>query len=261
MSTQMSSALVQGDNTPVALQGVSSNEVMITSVELVEMINTFRKEEGNTTEKRHDDLLKSIRSEIETLEKAGFIGVGNFSESSYISKQNKEQPCYSMNKAGALQMLNKESAVVRYKTVQYIDKMEQSLKEQLFNPYNHLSKELQAIFVIDHKQQEMDSRITKLENTMTIDYGQQNDIQALVAKKVITILGGVDAPAYKNKTVSSKAFKQMYRWLKRCFQVNSYKNIAVKDFERAKGIIPQWEPSEELQLMIKGANSQMRLGA
>lgn len=43
--------------------------------------------------------------------------------------------------------------------------------------------------------------------------------------------------------------------------MNSYKNIAVKDFERAKEIIPQWEPSEELQLMIKGANAQMRLGA
>lgn len=127
--------------------------------------------------------------------------------------------------------------------------------------YGNLSKELQAIFTIDHKQQEMDSRITKLENTMTIDYGQQNDLQALVAKKVISELGGADAAAYKNKTVSSKAFKELYRYLKRVFEVNSYKNIAVKDFERAKGIIPQWEPSEELKLMIRGANSQMRLGA
>ena len=135
-----------------------------------------------------------------------------------------------------------------------------SYSTEQHNPYGNLSKELQAIFVIDHKQQEMDIRITKLENTMTIDYGQQNDIQALVSKKVISVLGGTDAPAYKNKTVSSKAFKEIYRWLKRKFEVNSYKNIAVKDFEIAKEIIPQWELSEELQLMIKGSNSQMRLG-
>lgn len=128
MNKQMSSALAQGDQTPVVLVGADSNELRITSVELVGMINTFRTEEGNTTEKRHDDLLKSIRLEIETLEKAGFIGVGNFSESSYINKQNKEQPCYSMNKAGVLQMLNKESAVVRYKTVQYIEKLEKENK-------------------------------------------------------------------------------------------------------------------------------------
>ena len=105
----------------------------------------------------------------------------------------------------------------------------------------------------------MDSRITKLENTMTIDYGQQNDIQALVSKKVISVLGGADAPAYKNRKVSKKAFSQLHRWLRNVFEVNSYKNIAVKDFERAKEIIPQWEPNEELQLMIKGANAQMRL--
>lgn len=135
------------------------------------------------------------------------------------------------------------------------------LREEQQNTYSHLSKELQAIFAIDHKQQEMDSRITKLENTMTIDYGQQKDIKALVAKKVISVLGGSDAPAYKNKTVSKKAFSQLHRWLRNVFEVNSYINIAVKDFERAKEIIPQWEPTEELQLMIKGTNAQMRLGA
>lgn len=257
MKTQMSNALKQGDSTPVVLQG-ANNEVKITSVELVELINTFRKEEGNTVEKEHYDLIKSINKEVEALKNAG-IAQGNFSVGSYKDKQNQERPCYSMNKAGALQMLNKESAVVRYKTVQYIDALEGRIKEQRTNPYSQLSKELQAIFAIDHKQQEMEYRITKLENTMTIDYGQQNDIKALVAKKVISVLGGADAPAYNNRKVSNKAFSQLHRWLRNVFEVNSYKNIAVKDFERAKEIIPQWEPSEELQLMIKGANAQIRL--
>lgn len=256
MNIQMSKALSQGDQTPVILQS-SNNEIRITSVELVEMINTFRKEQGNETEKQHKELLRDIRREIEVLEAAG-IGQRNFAQSSYINKQNKEQPCYSLNKAGVLQMLNKESAVVRYKTVQYIEKLENILKEQV-NPYAGLSKELQAIFAIDHKQQEMDSRITKLENTMTIDYGQQSEVQALVSKRVLSVLGGADAPAYKNKTVSSKAFREAYREIKRVFQVNSYRNIAVKDFDMAKAIIPQWQPSEELRLMINGANAQMIL--
>ena len=151
-----------------------------------------------------------------------------------------------------------EADIWKLKYIEAFNKMEQALKVQQ-NPYAHLSQELQAIFAIDHKQQEMDSRITKLENTMTIDYGQQKDLQALVAKKVISELGGADAPAYKNKTVTQKAFKELYRMLKRIFKVNSYKNIAVKDLERAKETIPQWEPSEELQLMIQGANAQIRL--
>ena len=260
MSPQMSSVLAQGDNIPIILKGVTSNELRITSIELVEIINTFRKEEDNETEKEHSDLMKSIRKEIETLENAGIKDGGNFSLISYQDTYGRDKPCYSMNRAGALQMLNKESAVVRFKTMQYIDKLEEKIKDQQSNPYAGLSKELQAIFAIDHKQQEMNSRITKLENTMTIDYGQQEIIRVLVNKKVISVLGGTDALAYKNKTVSKKAFSQLHRYLKRVFGVNSYKNIAVKDFERAKEIIPYWQPSEELQLMIKGANAQMRLG-
>ena len=118
---------------------------------------------------------------------------------------------------------------------------------------------MQALLMLDKRSVEQDKRLTKLENTMTIDYGQQSDLQALVSKRVLSVLGGADAPAYKNKTVSSKAFKEAYRELKRIFQVNSYRNIAVKDFESAKEVIQQWDASEELQLMIKGANSQMRL--
>ncbi len=109
MSKQTSSALTPCSNTPVVLQG-KDNEVKITSVELTEVINTFRKEEGNEIEKQHKELLRDIRKEIEELERVG-IGQRNFAQSSYIDKQNKKQPCYSMNKAGALQMLNKESRI------------------------------------------------------------------------------------------------------------------------------------------------------
>lgn len=140
MNTQMSSALAQGDNTPVVLQG-ANNEVRITSVELVEMINTFRKEEGNAVEKEHSDLMKSIRKEIETLENAGIKDGGNFSLISYQDAYGRDKPCYSMNKAGALQMLNKESAIVRFKTTQYIEKMERALREQI--PVLEYNQELQ----------------------------------------------------------------------------------------------------------------------
>lgn len=124
---KMSSALSQGNQTPVVLVGADSNEVRITSVELVEMINTFRAEEGNTSEKEHSDLMKSIRKEIEVLEGVG-INQGNFSPVTYMDKKGETRPCYSLNKAGVLQMLNKESAVVRFKTTQYIEKLEKENK-------------------------------------------------------------------------------------------------------------------------------------
>ena len=89
--------------------------VTMTSLEVVELINNFRKEEGNETLKRHDVLLRDIRSELKTLEQAGISSAHNFVEAEYIDEQGKTRPCYKMNKAGIMQMLNKESALVRYK--------------------------------------------------------------------------------------------------------------------------------------------------
>ena len=116
--------VVQNNNT-----GVDKIEMLSTQV--VDMINGFRAEEGNRKVLRHNDFLKSIRKEIEALENAGVeVGQGNISQSSYINSQNKEQPCYRMNRFWIMQMCNKESALVRYKTQQYIEALENRLKQQ-----------------------------------------------------------------------------------------------------------------------------------
>lgn len=123
--------------------------------------------------------------------------------------------------------------------------------------FKHISKELQAIFMLDEKAQELDDRIVKLENNMTIDYAQQEELNTLAKKVVVKTLGGVDAPAYKE--LNKKAFSQFWKDYKTILQVNSYKNTSVKDFVFARKVMVDWKPSRELELMIKGANSQMRM--
>lgn len=78
-----------------------NGESKITSVDLCELINMFRKEEGNNTEILHKNLMASIRKEIEVLELAG-IGQLNFKPSSYTNSQNKQQPCFLLNNEGVL---------------------------------------------------------------------------------------------------------------------------------------------------------------
>lgn len=116
------------------LQAIN-NEIVMTSLEVVELINKFRYEEGNDKIKKHDDMLKSIRKEMEILKNAGMKADGNFSEGLYLDKNNQERPCYKMNKAGIMQILNKESAVVRYKTQQYIEALENRSKQQQLPSY------------------------------------------------------------------------------------------------------------------------------
>ena len=112
------------------MKKLMNKEIRITSVELVEVINEFRKLESDTTGKKytellHKDFMKKIRTELETLKTLGLGGERNISPSSYINSQNKEQPCYSLNRNGMLEMLNSESILVRYKTVEYINKIEE----------------------------------------------------------------------------------------------------------------------------------------
>ncbi|WP_346891248.1 ORF6C domain-containing protein [Clostridium sp. UBA3887] len=120
-----------------------------------------------------------------------------------------------------------------------------------------LSKELQAIFTLDERTIEIDNRVSKLENTMTIDYAQQEELNSLAKRVVVQALGGKDAPAYRE--LNKKAFSQIWNDYKRVLQVNSYKNTPVKDLEFARKVIIDWKPSRELELMVKGCNAQIRI--
>ena len=124
------------------------------------------------------------------------------------------------------------------------------------NPYGHLSKEIQAIFMLDQKTVEIDNRVTKLENTMTIDFGQQEVIQRVAKERLVEVLGGKDTPAYRE--LSKKVFSNLWKRYKQVFHVASYKDTAKKDYEEASMYIEKWEPSKELGYMITGANSQIQ---
>ena len=132
----------------------------------------------------------------------------------------------------------------------------ETLEETYFNikaKIPNLSKELQAIIMIDEKTVQMDNRILNLENTMTIDYSQQEELRTLATRKVVAILGGKNTPAYKE--LNKKAFSSIWKDYKRIVDVNSYKNTAVKDLMFARQVIIDWKPIRELELMIKGCNS------
>lgn len=122
------------------------------------------------------------------------------------------------------------------------------------NFFDGMSKELQAILVMDKKQQQIDNRVRSLENNMTIDYAQQSNLRDIANRVVVQALGGKSAPAYKE--VAKKVFSSIWKDYKRTFQVNSYANTLVKDFHEGKEFLETWKPERDLELMILGANAQ-----
>ena len=116
--------------------GITLNEDgFITSVDLVEIINYFRdiERESGLTGKlqqpiQHKNFIARVKKESEILKNAGLEPGLNFKLGSYTDKQNQKRPCYFLNRDGMLMMLNSESTLVRYKTVEYINELEKQLK-------------------------------------------------------------------------------------------------------------------------------------
>ena len=116
----------------------------ITSLELVEQINMFRGKD-NKTILQHNDLLKVIRDEFEEE-----IGMGKISQTHYIHPQNKQEyPMFILSFNQAKQVLVRESKRVRKAVIEYIEKLENALKNKFQVPSNFKEALLLAV-----KQQE-----------------------------------------------------------------------------------------------------------
>ena len=77
--------------------------------------------------------MQSIRTELENLANAGIeVDERNILPVTYLDKKGEKRPCYKMNRSWVMQMCNKESALVRYKTQQYIEALEQALQDLKF---------------------------------------------------------------------------------------------------------------------------------
>jgi prophage antirepressor-like protein len=104
---------------------------------------------------------------------------------------------------------------------------------------------------------DVSDRVSKLENTMNIDYGQQKVLNDLVSARVIKILGGKNSNAYKE--ISRKVFAEINHDYKDYFNVNSRANTPRLKNEQAVEYIKNWMPSTNIMMLIKDCNAQINL--
>lgn len=105
--------------------------------------------------------------------------------------------------------------------------------------------------------QNHEERIEKLENTMTIDYGQQKYISDLVSKVVIEVLGGKKSNAYDE--IGKKVFAECNRDVKTYFDVNARNNIPKLRYQEAVEYIKERTPCTNTKMMIRDCNAQMTM--
>ena len=116
---------------------ILGNENIMTSLEISEI-----------TGKRHDQILRDIRDEIEKLEKQGIGAEHIFVLGEYLDKNNQKRPMYSLTKEGVLQLAARYDAVVRFKLI------EKATKPRKYTQKELLLMQLESIEKIEKLQLE-----------------------------------------------------------------------------------------------------------
>lgn len=99
----------------------------------------------------------------------------------------------------------------------------------------------QAMFELDERVNVLED---KLENQMTIDHGQQRELQKAVSRRVLDRAATV-IPAWALDEQKPKFFASLYRDLKNRFGVPSYRDIRPADYPSAMAYVETWiEPAE-----------------
>lgn len=113
---------------------------------------------------------------------------------------------------------------------------------------------------LNERVSDVEKKIDSLENDMPLYGCEIDDIKNHVNRKVVNVLGGKTSEAYRDGSIRSSVFKDIYRQLKREYGcVSSYKSIKRKWIDDAHDLINGYEVPKVLEEQIRDANAQIRL--
>lgn len=130
--------------------------------------------------------------------------------------------------------------------------------EKKVNQPPQLSKELQAIFALDGKQQQLESEVKDLKDNMPLFQVDCKELQAIVRKKGIEVLGGKDKPSYKDNSIRGKVYSDIQHQLKREFGVTRYEAIKRSQLGIATEIVDNYKVPTVLAEEIEQLNNQLQ---
>ena len=219
---------------------------------------TDSREVAEMIEKNHKELMRSIRGYINVIEDSAKLRSQDFFiESTYKNSQNKSQPCYLLTKQGCEMVANKmtgeKGILFTAEYVQAFNKMEQHIKEtepKKLTAIEQLQLQNQAILEVNEK-------VDKIQNDMPIFKAECDELQALVKKVGVGLMGGKNAPAYKDNSLRGRVYSDMQHQLRREFGVDKYSWIKHSQFNQAKEIITTYELPTVLKDEISKTNNQV----
>ena len=213
------------------------SEVYETSTENIKQ--NFKRNKERFNEGRDYYLLKG-----EQLKE--FLQVTN----SHLQNQSKIRSMYLWTERGA----NRHSKILDTDMAwKQFDVLEETyFKVKSMSPMQMLKLQNAALMEVDEKVEHIDSRVTNLENTTTVDSRKQYTLRKIASATAVRVLGGKDSQAYLE--LHHKVFCQLWRDYKDYFKIPSYRDTLKIDFERAKEYLQGWRPDHNLEIEISSVN-------
>ena len=127
------------------------------------------------------------------------------------------------------------------------------------SPLELLELHYEAIKQVDGKVNEIRTEFEKFKQDIPIFGEECSNITDEVKVKVRECLGGKDAPAYQDKQLHRKLYRDIYTQTNRMFGGKKYKLIHRNQISEYINAVKDYTPPIGIQSEIDSANSQMKL--
>lgn len=240
-------------------ENIIKNNATITTLEIADMLgiahnDILRKLDGRKDRKGYIDILTESQMAVSDY----------FIPFTYQDASGKENKCYLVTKLGCDFLANKftgEKGVLF--TAKYVKRF-RDMEEHINNSkprtaLEQLQLQSQAILEVNDKIDEVKQELEDFKQDMPLMNIECDRITTAVRKVGTRALGGKDSNAYHDKSLSGKVYTDIYRELKRQFQVTSYKSIKRRQCDTAISIIEGYQLPVVLKEQIQNSNAQMNM--
>lgn len=119
--------------------------------------------------------------------------------------------------------------------------------------------QVKALREMEEKVTDLDEKFEDFKEDLPLIGDEPDELVALVKMKGVEVLGGKGSKAYKDKSLRSKVYSDIWGEVKRQFGVRKYKAIKRKHFDKAKEIINKYDTTVLLAEEISLLNDQIDL--
>lgn len=144
----------------------------------------------------------------------------------------------------------------------YFIECENKLKSgQAIHPQSSLDLlelQVKALKEVKGEVQEVRNDFEEFKGELPLLGSEPEELQAVVKAVGTKALGGYGCPAYKDKSLSARVFKNVWKYIKDQFNVKKYKAIKRKNLSKAIELAYTYEAPFYLQEEIDLANKQIK---